>query len=216
MPELTQLESGKSIIRYLPPNGTAGLATFFGQHIQTAAAAACEQHGYAFFFPIHVNSPFSQFASLRSIRRLAYPLCVSLLQQTCACLFRTAGCGYCLVCRYGNRFFGGFRNCLGSGACHRFFGGFSQLPWFRCVPPPFSGLCNGFGAGLGYGLLGCAGNGLGAGFRNCLGRAGALYRFLGSRGFAASISALVRRLALALPLKNSTPKRGIFRTMDCS
>ena len=54
------------------------LSDLFGQHIQTAAAAACEQHGYAFFFPIHVNSPFSQFASLRSIRRLAYPLCVSL------------------------------------------------------------------------------------------------------------------------------------------
>ena len=40
--------------------------------------------------------------------------------------------------------------------------------------------------------------------------------FLAAAAFAASISALVRRLALALPLKNSTPKRGIFRTMDCS
>ena len=28
MPELTQLESGKSMMRYLPPNGTAGFASF--------------------------------------------------------------------------------------------------------------------------------------------------------------------------------------------
>ena len=34
--------------------------------------------------------------------------------------------------------------------------------------------------------------------------------------FAASISALVRRFALGLPLKNSTPKRGILILMDCS
>jgi len=29
IPELTQLESGKSIIRYFPPNGTAGFASLW-------------------------------------------------------------------------------------------------------------------------------------------------------------------------------------------
>ncbi len=175
------MESGKSIIRYLPPNGTAGLATFLVstyKRLPRPPASSMATHSFS------DTCKFSFFTVC--IAAIYTPSGVSLCVSISAgfhLLFRTAGCGYCLVCRYGNRFFGGFRNCLGSGACHRLFSGLRNCLGSGACHRLFSGLCNGFGAGLGYGLLGCAGNGLGAGFRNCLGRAGALYRFLGSRGF---------------------------------
>ncbi len=45
MPELRQFESGKSMMRNLPPNGTAGLARQSREVVQPAAAAAGEHHG---------------------------------------------------------------------------------------------------------------------------------------------------------------------------
>ena len=50
IPELTQLERGKSIIRYFPPKGTAGFAVFSVKYFQTAALPTGQQHGDTTFF----------------------------------------------------------------------------------------------------------------------------------------------------------------------
>jgi hypothetical protein len=57
MPELMQFEREKSMIRYFPPNGTAGFA-LRRQHAQPAALSAGEKHGDTFLFPVHgISTP---------------------------------------------------------------------------------------------------------------------------------------------------------------
>ena len=57
MPELTQLDRGKSMIRYFPPKGYGRLRRILRQDLQAAALTAGKQHGNAvFLFKLHFVS----------------------------------------------------------------------------------------------------------------------------------------------------------------